>query len=71
MAELSDRQQTLSLGDRAFNLDKLASDTFDLLVVGGGITGCGIALDASSRGLKVALIAVSYTHLTMPTTPYV
>jgi len=56
MAELSDRQQTLSLGDRAFNLDKLASDTFDLLVVGGGITGCGIALDASSRGLKVALI---------------
>jgi glycerol-3-phosphate dehydrogenase len=29
---------------------------FDLLVVGGGITGAGIALDAASRGLKVALI---------------
>jgi glycerol-3-phosphate dehydrogenase len=29
---------------------------FDLLVIGGGATGCGIALDAASRGLKVALI---------------
>jgi len=30
--------------------------TFDLLVVGGGATGCGIALDAASRGLSVALV---------------
>jgi glycerol-3-phosphate dehydrogenase len=29
---------------------------FDLLVIGGGATGCGIALDAASRGLKVALV---------------
>ena len=29
---------------------------FDLLVIGGGATGCGIALDAASRGLKTALI---------------
>jgi glycerol-3-phosphate dehydrogenase len=29
---------------------------FDLLVIGGGATGCGIAVDAASRGLKVALI---------------
>ena len=29
---------------------------FDLVVIGGGITGAGIALDASSRGLKVALL---------------
>jgi glycerol-3-phosphate dehydrogenase len=35
---------------------KLSSEEFDLLVVGGGITGAGIALDASSRGMKVALI---------------
>ncbi|MBU2995716.1 glycerol-3-phosphate dehydrogenase/oxidase [Cellulophaga baltica] len=34
----------------------LCKDTFDLVVIGGGITGAGIALDASSRGLKVALI---------------
>jgi glycerol-3-phosphate dehydrogenase len=30
-------------------------DTFDLLVIGGGATGCGVALDAASRGLRVAL----------------
>ena len=29
---------------------------FDLLVIGGGITGCGVARDAAMRGLKVALI---------------
>lgn len=29
---------------------------FDLLVIGGGATGCGIAVDAASRGLKVALV---------------
>ena len=29
---------------------------FDLLVIGGGATGCGIAVDAASRGLSVALI---------------
>jgi glycerol-3-phosphate dehydrogenase len=29
---------------------------FDLLVIGGGATGCGVALDAASRGLKVALV---------------
>ncbi len=34
----------------------LASEEFDLLIVGGGITGAGIALDASSRGMKVALL---------------
>jgi len=34
----------------------LSSETFDLVVIGGGITGAGIALDASSRGLKVALV---------------
>src|SRR6056300_1810091 len=30
--------------------------TFDLLVIGGGATGCGVALDAASRGLDVALV---------------
>lgn len=32
------------------------SNEYDLLIIGGGITGAGIALDASSRGLKVALV---------------
>jgi glycerol-3-phosphate dehydrogenase len=35
---------------------KLSSETFDLVIIGGGITGAGIALDAASRGLNTALI---------------
>ncbi len=42
--------------DRAANLERLASERFDLLVVGGGITGLGVALDAASRGLRTALV---------------
>jgi len=42
---------------REQNLSRLQQDeSFDLLVIGGGATGCGIALDAASRGLKTALI---------------
>lgn len=37
-------------------LQKLEKDDFDVLVIGGGATGCGTALDAASRGLKVALV---------------
>jgi len=37
-------------------LARLASDRFDVLVIGGGITGAGVALDAASRGLKTALV---------------
>ncbi len=42
--------------DRNTALQRLQSETFDLLVIGGGITGAGTALDAAARGLKVALI---------------
>jgi glycerol-3-phosphate dehydrogenase len=41
---------------RADLLDELASKTFDLLVIGGGASGAGVALEASSRGLKTALV---------------
>ncbi|HEY1616279.1 MAG TPA: FAD-dependent oxidoreductase, partial [Streptosporangiaceae bacterium] len=34
----------------------MAEDPLDVLVIGGGITGVGIALDAASRGLTVALV---------------
>jgi glycerol-3-phosphate dehydrogenase len=34
----------------------LSGQDFDLLVIGGGITGCGVARDAAMRGLKVALV---------------
>ncbi len=42
--------------DRKANLSRLASDVFDVLVIGGGATGCGVALDAASRGLRTALV---------------
>ena len=38
------------------NLDAFTEDPFELLVLGGGITGAGVALDAALRGLRVALI---------------
>src|SRR5262245_62177561 len=38
------------------DLDALTDGPFDLLVLGGGITGSGVALDAVTRGLRVALI---------------
>jgi glycerol-3-phosphate dehydrogenase len=41
---------------RTAALSHMASDQVDVLVVGGGITGCGVALDAASRGLSVALV---------------
>ncbi len=41
---------------RRQSIDRLSSDSFDLVVIGGGITGAGVALDAASRGLSVALI---------------
>jgi glycerol-3-phosphate dehydrogenase len=41
---------------RDLALARLASETFDVLVIGGGITGAGVALDAASRGLRTALV---------------
>jgi len=46
----------LSQRTRMMNLERMARETFDVAVIGGGITGAGIALDAASRGLTVALI---------------
>ena len=42
--------------DRADALRRLSETHFDVLVVGGGVTGCGTALDAASRGLRTALV---------------
>jgi glycerol-3-phosphate dehydrogenase len=44
------------LASRGERLDALGRGTFDLLVVGGGITGAAAARDAASRGLSVALV---------------
>jgi glycerol-3-phosphate dehydrogenase len=45
-----------SAAARAQHLGALAGETWDLLVVGGGVTGAGIARDAALRGLRVALV---------------
>jgi glycerol-3-phosphate dehydrogenase len=47
-----------SLGprQRERDLDRLRNEEFDVLVIGGGITGVGCALDAATRGLSVALV---------------
>src|SRR3954468_10769617 len=41
---------------RKRQLEKMAEGHYDLLVIGGGITGAGIAFDAVLRGLKVAVV---------------
>lgn len=41
---------------RRERIGRLSSDRFDVLVIGGGITGAGVALEAAVRGLSVALI---------------
>jgi glycerol-3-phosphate dehydrogenase len=42
--------------DRAAAVNALAAEEFDVVVVGGGITGAGVALDAATRGYSVALV---------------
>jgi glycerol-3-phosphate dehydrogenase len=41
---------------RATDLRRLRSERFDVLIIGGGVTGAGAAVDAAARGLKVALV---------------
>jgi glycerol-3-phosphate dehydrogenase len=45
-----------SFKTRNTNLQKLKNEKFDVLIIGGGITGAGVARDAALRGLKVALV---------------
>ena len=47
---------SLGLASRAVAWDQLSDRPFDVLVVGGGITGAGVARDAALRGLRVALL---------------
>jgi len=46
----------LSPRGRAANLERMARETFDAVIVGGGIVGAGIAREAATRGLDVALL---------------
>ena len=47
---------SLNPDQRAEDLSRLAKEHFDVLVIGGGINGVGVALDAVTRGLTVALV---------------
>jgi glycerol-3-phosphate dehydrogenase len=49
-------EDRLSPDGRRRALERMASEEFDIVVIGGGATGTGAALDAASRGLSVALL---------------
>jgi len=46
----------LGTAEREHAWQRLGSETFDLVVIGGGVVGAGTALDAATRGLRVALV---------------
>jgi len=48
--------EPLAATARTANVERLVRERFDVLVIGGGITGAGVALDAAARGYRVALI---------------
>ena len=52
----SQAMSSLAPFSRTKSLARLRTDEFDIVVVGGGITGAGVALDAASRGFSVALL---------------
>lgn len=47
---------SLSATSRSVLLAELGTERFDLVIIGGGITGAGVARDAAQRGLRVALV---------------
>ena len=49
-------KSVLNPQQREAAIQALSTEEFDILVIGGGVTGAGIALDAATRGLKVALV---------------
>lgn len=52
----TNNSQSFSVYQREATLEQMAKQQLDILVIGGGITGAGIALDAATRGLKLGLI---------------
>ena len=56
---MTDKTNHLSSSKRSDLISEVSSQEYDLLIIGGGITGAGIALDAASRGLKTVLVEKS------------
>lgn len=56
---MNDVDDRLSTASRARAIDYLRDHDVDVVVIGGGVVGCGAALDAASRGLSVALVEQS------------
>ncbi|MFQ6171572.1 glycerol-3-phosphate dehydrogenase/oxidase [Oryzobacter sp. R7] len=52
-------RDTLGPAHRTTAWQELQDGSFDVLVVGGGVTGSGVALDAATRGLRTALVEMS------------
>lgn len=51
-----ERKNTFYQKHRQYSLEQMANQKLNILVIGGGITGAGIALDAATRGLKVGIV---------------
>lgn len=56
---MNDVDDRLSTASRARSIDYLRDHDVDVVVIGGGVVGCGAALDAAARGLSVALVEQS------------
>ncbi len=51
--------KSFSAQDRISNIEKMQEQELDLVIIGGGINGAGVARDATARGMSVALIEAS------------
>ena len=56
MSDYITNSRPFSAATRVENLDRLAQETLDLLIIGGGITGVAVARDAAMRGFRTALV---------------
>lgn len=50
------KHEAFAAGNRSVEFQTMANNELDVLVIGGGITGAGIAWDAASRGLRIGLV---------------